>query len=69
MKLVDLLKYISPDTYIKILTYDYTLEQETELYKGDIFNVPWHIAELTLDNENESAIYTGTKELLIYVNE
>lgn len=71
MKLVDLLKYISSDTDIKVLTYDYTSEQETELYKGDIFDVPWHIAELVLDNEGESAIYTDTDtgELLIYVND
>lgn len=71
MKLVDLLKYISSDTDIKVLTYDYTSEQETELYKGDIFDVPWHIAELVLDNESEGAIYTDvdTGELLIYVNE
>ena len=71
MKLVDLLKYISSDTDIKVLTYDYTSEQETELYKGDIFDVPWHIAELVLDNESEGAIYTdvNTGELLIYVNE
>ena len=47
-------------------------KQETELYKGDIFDVPWHIAELALDNhECEGAIYTNadTGELLIYVNE
>lgn len=71
MKLVDLLKYISSDTDIKVLTYDYTSEQETELYKGDIFDVPWHIAELVLDNESEGAIYTDTDtgELLIYVND
>ena len=71
MKLVDLLKYISFDTDIKVLTYNYTSEQETELYKGDIFDVPWHIAELVLDNESEGAIYTdvNTGELLIYVNE
>lgn len=71
MKLIDLLKYIGSDTDIKILTYDYASEQETELYKGDIFDVPWHIAELALDNENEGAIYTDadTGELLIYVNE
>lgn len=71
MKLVDLLKYISSDTDIKVLTYDYTLEQETELYKGDIFDVPWHIAELVLYNEGEGAIYTDTDtgELLIYVND
>lgn len=71
MKLVDLLKYISSDTDIKVLTYDYTSEQETELYKGDIFDVPWHIAELVLDNESEGAIYidVDTGELLIYVNE
>ncbi len=71
MKLVDLLKYISSDTDIKVLTYNYTSEQETELYKGDIFDVPWHIAELVLDNESEGAIYTdvNTGELLIYVNE
>lgn len=71
MKLVDLLKYISSDTDIKVLTYDYTSEQETELYKGDIFDVPWHIAELVLDNESEGAIYTDvdTGELLIYVND
>lgn len=71
MKLVDLLKYISSDTDIKVLTYNYTSEQETELYKGDIFDVPWHITELVLDNESEGAIYTdvNTGELLIYVNE
>lgn len=71
MKLVDLLKYISSDTDIKVLTYDYTSEQETELYKSDIFDVPWHIAELVLDNEGEGAIYTDTDtgELLIYVND
>lgn len=71
MKLVDLLKYISSDTDIKVLTYNYTSEQETELYNGDIFDVPWHIAELVLDNESEGAIYTdvNTGELLIYVNE
>lgn len=71
MKLIDLLKYISSDTDIKVLTYDYASEVETELYKGDIFDIPWHIAELVLDNESEGAIYTdaGTGELLIYVNE
>jgi hypothetical protein len=72
MKLIDLLKYIGSDIDIKVLTYDYASEVETELYKGDIFDVPWHIAELTLDNhESEGAIYTdaGTGELLIYVNE
>lgn len=72
MKLVDLLKYIGSDIDIKVLTYDYASEEETELYKGDIFDVPWHIAELALDNyESEGAIYTDadTGELLIYVNE
>lgn len=71
MKLIDLLKYISSDTDIKVLTYDYASEVETELYKGDIFDIPWHIAELVLDNESEGAIYTDvdTGELLIYVNE
>lgn len=72
MKLVDLLKYIGSDIDIKVLTYDYASEEETELYKGDIFDVSWHIAELALDNhESEGAIYTdaGTGELLIYVNE
>ena len=71
MKLVDLLKYIGSDIDIKVLTYDYASEEETELYKGDIFDVPWHIAELVLDNESEGAIYTdvNTGELLIYVNE
>lgn len=73
MKLVDLLKYISSDVDIKVLTYNYATEEEeeNEIYKGDIFDVPWHIAELALDNEGEGAIYTDTKtgELLIYVSE
>mgnify|MGYP000475486581 FL=1 len=71
MKLVDLLKYISSDVDIKVLTYNYATEEENEIYKGDIFDVPWHIAELTLDNGSEGAIYTDTDtgELLIYVNE
>lgn len=71
MKLVDLLKYIGSGIDIKVLTYDYASEVETELYKGDIFDVPWYIAELTLDNGEEGAIYTDadTGELLIYVNE
>lgn len=71
MKLVDLLKYISSDVDIKVLTYNYTTEEENEIYKGDIFNVPWYIAELILDNEGEGAIYTDadTGELLIYVND
>lgn len=71
MKLVDLLKYISSDVDIKVLTYNYAAEKENEIYKGDIFNIPWHVAELALDNEGEGAIYTdaGTGELLIFVNE
>lgn len=71
MKLVDLLKYISSDVDIKVLTYNYATEEENEIYKGDIFDVPWHIAELVLDNESEGAIYTDadTGEMLIYVNE
>lgn len=71
MKLVDLLKYISSDVNIKVLTYNYATEEEYEIYKGDIFDVPWHIAELALDNEGEGAIYTDadTGELLIYVND
>lgn len=72
MKLIEILRYISFDTDIQILSYDSGLEKEEVLYKETMFNIPWILADLELDNSNgESAIYTNTEtgELLIYVNE
>lgn len=72
MKLIEILRYISFDTDIQILSYDLGAEKEEVLYKGAIFNIPWALADLELDNSNgENAIYTNTEtgELLIYVIE
>lgn len=46
-------------------------KQRLNYIKVIYFDVPWHIAELILDNGEEGAIYTDadTGELLIYVNE
>lgn len=72
MKLIEILRYISFDTDIQILSYDSESEKEEVLYKGNMFNIPWTLADLELDNNNgESAIYTNTEtgELLVYVND
>ena len=70
MKLIEILRYISFDTDIQILSYDSGTGKEEVLYEGAMPNIPWTLADLELDNNNgESAIYTNSKtgELLIYV--
>lgn len=79
MKLIDIIKYFDFMSNIKVVQTDAYREgsehygEEEELYNGDVWNIPWWVVDMYLDNDDSGCGSIGmdkeNNSFIVYVKE